>query len=111
VVWREANAKCHLILMLFYVYILRSKKDNSKYIGVTANLKRRLQEHNSGLVKYSSPKRPYILIWYCVFPDKMKAYNFETYLKSSSGHAFMNKHLIEPTFSKYAQFIQILEST
>ncbi|MEK7560353.1 MAG: GIY-YIG nuclease family protein [Patescibacteria group bacterium] len=79
---------------MFYVYILRSEKDNSHYIGVTIDLKRRLQEHNSGSAKYSSTKRPYKLIWCCIFPNKKRAYEFEKYLKSSSGYAFTKKHLI-----------------
>jgi putative endonuclease len=28
------------------------------------------------------------LIWYCAFPDKYKALEFEKYLKSHSGRAF-----------------------
>ncbi len=79
---------------MYYVYILKSEKDNSRYIGVTTNLKRRLQEHNNGLAKYSSTKRPFKLLWYCAFLNKEIAYNFEKYLKSSSGYAFTKKHLI-----------------
>ena len=79
---------------MFYVYILQSQKDNSRYFGTSIDLKRRLAEHNSGNAKYSDSKRPYKLIWYCAFTEKTKAYNFEKYLKSSSGHAFANKRLI-----------------
>lgn len=79
---------------MYYVYILSSKIDYSRYIGVTGDLKRRLKEHNSGLSKYSSSKRPYKLIWCCIFTNKKKAYEFELYLKSSSGFAFTKKHLI-----------------
>ena len=79
---------------MYYVYILQSQKDASHYVGVTADLKRRLQEHNNGNVKYSSSKAPYKIKWYCAFCDKIKAYNFEKYLKSSSGFAFRNKHFL-----------------
>jgi len=79
---------------MYYTYILQSKKDESRYIGVTSDLKRRLQEHNSGNARYSSTKRPYILKWYSAFIEKQKAYKFEKYLKSSSGYAFTNKHLV-----------------
>jgi len=78
---------------MYYVYILKSKIDNSRYVGTTADLKRRLQEHNSGSSRYCSSKCPYRLIWYCIFTDKKKAYRFELYLKSSSGYAFTKKHL------------------
>ena len=79
---------------MYYVYILKSQKDKTRYIGVTTDLERRLQEHNSGSVQYSRSKRPYRLVWYCVFTSKQKAYNFEQYLKSSSGYAFTKKRLI-----------------
>lgn len=79
---------------MYYAYILQSKKDESHYIGVTADLRKRLKEHNSGNSIYSNTKRPYELKWYSAFTDKQKAYQFERYLKSSSGHAFTNKHLI-----------------
>ena len=79
---------------MYYVYILQSKKDKSRYIGVTEDLIRRLQEHNSGNAKYSSSKRPFTLIWYSAFIDKQKAYDFEKYLKSSSGYAFAKKRFL-----------------
>jgi len=79
---------------MYYVYILQSKKDESRYIVMTDDLKRRLQEHNSGAARYSSSKSPYKLIWCCIFSNKQRAYDFEKYLKSSSGHAFTKKHLL-----------------
>ncbi len=79
---------------MHYVYILMSEKDKSHYTGVTEDLKRRLFEHNNGLAKYTSSKGKLVLIWYCAFLDKQKAYFFEKYLKSSSGFAFRNKHLM-----------------
>jgi len=78
---------------MYYVYILKSKKDFSRYIGVTSDLKHRLQEHNNGSARYSSAKRPYVLVWYGAFPEKTRAYEFEKYLKSSSGYAFAKKRL------------------
>jgi putative endonuclease len=77
-----------------YVYILESESDRSKYTGVTQDLQRRLAQHNNGGAKYSKSKMPYRLIWYAAFVSKEKAYDFEKYLKSSSGHAFRNKRLI-----------------
>lgn len=79
---------------MYYVYILKSEIDNSRYIGVSIDLKRRLKEHNSGLSEYCNSKRPYQIIWCCVFANKKKAYEFELYLKSGSGFAFTKKHLI-----------------
>lgn len=79
---------------MYYVYILKSGKDKSHYIGYTKNLVNRVSEHNSGESKYSRSKTPYNLVWYCAYPSKDKAIAFEKYLKSSSGHAFMNKRFL-----------------
>ncbi|MBI2025311.1 GIY-YIG nuclease family protein [Candidatus Kaiserbacteria bacterium] len=79
---------------MYYVYILQSQKDDSRYIGVTADLKKRLYQHNAGISTYSNKKRPYKIIWYAAFISKETAYAFEKYLKSSSGYAFTKKHLI-----------------
>lgn len=79
---------------MYYVYILKSLKDTSKYIGFTADIKNRLIEHNNKESKYSSLKAPFKLVWYAAFTDKTSAFEFEKYLKSSSGYAFTNKHLL-----------------
>lgn len=79
---------------MYFTYILRSDIDGSYYTGVTKNLDKRIAEHNNGLAKYSSTKKPFTLAWCCNFADKKRAYDFEKYLKSGSGIAFRNKHLI-----------------
>jgi putative endonuclease len=49
---------------MFYVYILRSKKDKNLYIGSTGDLKRRLLDHNSGRSLSTRLRRPLELIYY-----------------------------------------------
>ncbi|HEY4505984.1 MAG TPA: GIY-YIG nuclease family protein [Candidatus Paceibacterota bacterium] len=77
---------------MFYVYIIESKKDGTHYVGVTEDLRQRLKEHNQATHTYTARKQPFIIYWYCVFNNKMKAYKFERYLKHGSGHAFARKH-------------------
>ena len=84
----------NFIILMYYVYIIQSKKDKSYYVGVTEDLKIRLQEHNRGKVEYTSSKTPYGLLWYCVFKNKNKAFAFEKYLKQGSGFAFARKRLV-----------------
>ena len=77
------------------VYILISLKDPSKYyIGMTRNLKRRLQEHNNSRSGYSKKYAPWKAETHITFTNKLLAEAFERYLKSGSGHAFLKKHLI-----------------
>jgi len=79
---------------MHYVYILKSEPyPNQEYIGATSDLKKRLNDHNSGQSKHTAKYAPWKIIWYCAFDDKIKAYDFEKYLKSNSGKAFGNKRL------------------
>jgi len=77
-----------------YVYLLKSHHcPNRRYVGVTANLKQRLADHNSGKSPHTAQFRPWRLVTYVSFSDKQKADKFERYPKSGSGHAFANRHL------------------
>jgi len=77
------------------VYILISKKYPARcYIGITQDLKRRLKEHNSQSSVYSQRYAPWQLETYITFRNKLLAEEFEKYLKSGSGFAFLKKRLI-----------------
>ncbi|MBI3220914.1 MAG: GIY-YIG nuclease family protein [Bacteroidetes bacterium] len=75
------------------VYILECS-DKTYYTGYTSNLDARLVRHNSGEVEYTKHRLPVKVVFFCSFGDKRKAFEFEKYLKSGSGIAFRNKHLI-----------------
>ncbi len=78
---------------MHYTYILKSISDPSQtYIGFTSNLKQRLSDHNSSKSYHTSKYTPWNLEFYCAFNDKLKALEFEKYLKSHSGKAFTKKH-------------------
>ena len=77
---------------MFYVYILNCK-NNRPYIGCTDNLKERIIRHQNGYVPATKSLLPIKLISYFAFSNKYIAFNFEKYLKSGSGRAFMKKHL------------------
>jgi putative endonuclease len=78
---------------MHYVYLLISARSRRRYVGLTANLKQRLTEHNSGKLPHTAQFKPLHLIAYLAFSDKQKAAKFERYLKSGSGHAFANRRL------------------
>ena len=80
---------------MWYTYIIRSQTSpTEEYVGATANLKRRLADHNAGKSQHTAKFTPWDLVWYAAFPDKTKALAFETYLKSHSGRAFTKKRLL-----------------
>jgi len=81
---------------MYYVYILRSKTSVDKfYIGYTEHLDKRLLEHeNTPPDAYTHRYAPWRLETYIVFPNKRLALEFESYLKSHSGRAFLRRRLM-----------------
>jgi len=79
---------------MWYVYIMRSLPfPEQEYTGATADLKRRVADHNAGKSTHTAKFIPWELVWYSAFPEKYKALEFEKYLKSHSGRAFAKKRL------------------
>jgi putative endonuclease len=66
---------------MFYTYILRSKKDDKLYIGFTNDLKRRVEEHNSGKNESTKFRRPLELIYYEAYKSEKDAKAREDNLK------------------------------
>ena len=80
---------------MWYVYIVRCiASPEQEYVGATANLQRRVADHNAGKSTHTAKFIPWQLIWYSAFPDKYKALEYEKYLKSHSGRAFAKKRLL-----------------
>jgi len=79
---------------MYFVYLLKSAKDPEKtYVGYTADLRQRLETHNSGGSVHTAHSRPWKLVTFICFDSKMKALSFEKYLKSGSGNSFAQKRL------------------
>ena len=76
---------------MYTVYILKCV-DGKPYTGCTENLEKRLERHNNGYVPATENRLPVKLFTHIVFTDKYKAFEFEKYLKSGSGRAFIKKH-------------------
>ena len=71
---------------MWYVYVLKSKKNSRLYTGFTSNLKIRLEQHNMkcGGV-YTSKNGPFDLIYYESYKDKRDATKAELFWKSGYG--------------------------
>ena len=77
-----------------YVYLLQSIPfPEKRYVGLTSNLKNRLNAHNRGQSLHTAKFKPWKLVTYVAFSNESKAVEFEEYLKSGSGRAFANKRL------------------
>lgn len=79
---------------MYYVYLIESlSAENKRYVGMTTDLKQRIEQHNAGRSSHTSKFKPWKLTTYIAFTDRAKAEAFERYLKSGSGYAFARKHL------------------
>ena len=77
---------------MYYVYNLKCK--DGYYVGCTDNLKERIYRHQKGRVPATAKRLPLKLDFYFAINNRYKAFEFEKYLKSGSGRAFINKHLV-----------------
>jgi putative endonuclease len=63
------------------MYVLKSKKDGGLYIGSTNNIKKRIIEHNNGLVQSTKSRIPFILIYCEMYAAERDARQRERNLK------------------------------
>ncbi|OGC13731.1 hypothetical protein A2290_07640 [candidate division WOR-1 bacterium RIFOXYB2_FULL_36_35] len=79
---------------MFYVYVLKSLKDNNLYIGSTNNLERRIKEHNDGKSISKKSRIPFELIYYEAYKAESDARKREHNLKlRSRAHAQLKKRI------------------
>jgi len=67
---------------MFYVYVLKSKKDKKCYIGSTNDLRRRFKEHNDGKIFSTKNRKPLVLVYYEAFRSEKDARKREQTLKN-----------------------------
>lgn len=80
---------------MFYIYILKSKKDNKRYIGSTNDLYRRLNQHKKGQVLSTKNRRPFILIYKEEWKTEKEARLRERFLKTHKGYNELKKKVLE----------------
>ena len=67
------------------VYVLTSLSDGKFYIGYTADLSRRLKEHEDGRSQSTASRRPLRLVYCECFLSKNDALRREAYFKTAKG--------------------------
>ena len=78
---------------MYYVYVLKSKKDSRFYVGYTANLRKRLDLHNEGKVESTKHRRPLELVYYVACLKKEDALHREKYLKTTYGKRYIRNRI------------------
>lgn len=67
---------------MYYVYFLKSLKNNYLYIGSTKDVIKRFARHNAGQVRSTSPYRPWVLLDKEVCVSRSEAVRRERFLKT-----------------------------
>ena len=77
--------------MKYYSYILKSLKDQRYYYGSTENLDKRLLKHNTGQVRSTKGRRPFVLHFFEEHENRSLAYQREMFYKSVDGYRFLKQ--------------------
>jgi len=75
--------------MAYFVYIIKSQKDGTYYVGSTQNVEERLTRHNQGRSRYTKSKIPWKLIYYEEHPDKTHALKRENAIKNRKSRDYI----------------------
>ena len=96
----------YLRVNMFFVYVLKSLKDNKFYIGSTNNLERRIQDHNRGKSKSVKNRGPFKLIYKKEYQTRLEALRREKEIKSyKSGEAFrilISQNTFDPIVPRFS---------
>ena len=79
----------------FYVYVLKRKKKDFVYVGLTNNLRKRFGEHNHKEELSTKHYAPFDLIFYEAYSKKTDAQRREKYLKTTKGKTTLRSMLRE----------------
>ena len=74
---------------MFYVYILKSLKDGSYYVGSTSNLKKRIHRHNRGHSISTKGKKPLVLVYRKEYKLRLEAVREEKRIKSQKSRIYI----------------------
>ena len=75
---------------MFYIYVIKSSKGKI-YTGHTADLKKRLSEHNSGFCKSTKIDKGWKIIYSKSFESRGDAMKREKWLKTGTGRDFLKE--------------------
>ncbi len=77
----------------YYVYVLESLKDGTRYTGYTKDLFLRFEAHRMGQVNSTKHRRPLKLIYFEGCIEQRDALKREKYLKTHYGKMFLGSRL------------------
>ena len=82
-------------IMNFYTYIIYSKKVGKYYIGHTENIIKRVQDHRSGLSKWTSKSNDWILVYSITHDSRKDAITLEKRIKKRGASRWLDDHQLQ----------------
>jgi putative endonuclease len=70
---------------MYHVYAIKSFYQNYIYVGITHDINKRVEQHNSGKERTTKPYLPFELLYTEQHIDRKSARKSEKYLKSGAG--------------------------
>ena len=74
---------------MFYIYIIFSSTLNKYYFGYTADLSKRLEDHNSGISTFTSKANDWILKYSEPFSSRELAMKREKEIKKKKSRSYL----------------------
>ena len=81
------------IMDIYIVYAIQSEKDGRIYVGFSSDVKKRLEQHNSGKTKSTKGYTPWKLVYFEEVVGREAARKRELYLKSGIGKEFLKSKI------------------
>jgi putative endonuclease len=75
----------------WYIYALRSLRDNNLYIGISQNPEKRVITHNKGKTESTRNRRPFVLVYKESCNSLNEAREKEKFYKSGCGREVLKK--------------------
>jgi putative endonuclease len=79
----------------YFLYVLRSQKNERLYTGSTDNVERRLSEHNARKNLATKHAAPFVLLHTETFLSRVDAVKREQYLKTGLGRQELKRLLLK----------------
>ena len=79
---------------MYFVYVIKSKKDEKLYYGLTTDLEKRLIQYNTGSVKSTKSRIPFDLVYNEKVDTLLQARKKEKYFKSGFGRKYIKLKLL-----------------
>ena len=79
---------------MYFAYILKSLKDSKYYYGSCENLDDRLKIHNSGKVRSTKSRLPFIVHYFEEYSIRAEAQKREYFFKTIDGYKWLKENEI-----------------